>query len=117
MHTEALAEAEKLSALSPGSPAALLTLASAHARSGERSQALRELDELRALSKRRYVPSYYFAIVYLRLGDKDQAFTWLEKAYEERSGFLPWLRVSTPWDPLRSDLRFSRLVRRLGLPD
>ncbi len=116
MYREALAEAEKLSALSPGSPAALLSMASVHAGSGERSQALRELNELRALSKRRYVPSDYFAIVYLRLGDKDQAFTWLEKAYEERTGLLPWLKVSRTWDPLRSGPRFADLVRRMGFP-
>ncbi len=116
MYREALAEAEKLSALSPGSPAALFSLAYVHVRSGERSQGLRELNELRALSKQRYVPSDYFAIVYLWLGDKDQAFTWLEKAYEERTGFLPWLKVSPTWDPLRSDPRFQDLLRRIGLP-
>jgi TolB-like protein/DNA-binding winged helix-turn-helix (wHTH) protein/Tfp pilus assembly protein PilF len=116
MYREALAEAEKLSGLSPGSPAALLSLASIHARSGDRSQALRELEDLKALSKQRYVPSDYIAMVYVRLGDKDQAFAWFEKAYEERTGFLPWLKVNAALDPLRSDPRFTDLLRRIGIP-
>jgi adenylate cyclase len=113
MYREALAEIEKLSALSPGSPVALVALASVHARSGERSRALREF---RALSKRGYVSSYDFALLYLRLGDQDQAFRWLEKAYEERSSYLPWLKVNAAWAPVHSDPRFSDLLRRLGLP-
>jgi len=61
------------------------------------------------------VSSYYFALGYAGLGEKDQAFTWLEKAYEERSGFLPNLKVNPIWDPLRSDPRFADLIRRVGL--
>ena len=112
MYREALAEIEKLSALSPGSPVALVALASVHARSGERSRALREF---RALSKRGSVSSYDLALLSLRLGDQDQALRWLEKAYEERSSYLPWLKVNAAWAPVHSDPRFSDLVRRLGL--
>jgi tetratricopeptide (TPR) repeat protein len=65
MYREALAEVEKVSALTPGNPSALASLAYTHSRLNERSQALRALDQLRALSKQRYVPSYFFALVYL----------------------------------------------------
>jgi len=87
-----------------------------HARLGERSQALRILDELKGASKQKYVSAYSFAVIYLGLGEKDQAFAWLEKAYEERSFLLPYLKVDPIWDPLRSDPRFADLLRRMGLP-
>src|ERR1700745_2853985 len=96
-------------------PRSIGVLAYPHARLNERSQALQALKELRDLSKKRYVPSASFAIIYVGLGDKDQAFTWLEKAYEERSR-LPMLKVDPIWDPLRADPRFRELVRRIGLP-
>ena len=116
MYREALAEMEKYLALSPRNPAALASLAYAHARSGERNQALRVLDELGSLSNQRHVPSYWFAIVYAGLDEKDRAFAWLEKAYAERDGSLPMLKANPAWDPLRSDPRFADLVRRVGLP-
>jgi len=50
------------------------------------------------------------------LGDKDRAFEWLEKAYEERAGRLVYLKVEHAFDPLRSDPRFGDLVRRLKFP-
>lgn len=52
---------------------------------------------------------------YARLGDKDKAFAWLEKAYEERSESLTWLKVDPAYDPLRADPRFNDLLRRVGL--
>jgi adenylate cyclase len=116
MYREALPEIEKYVELNRGTPLALMVLAYAHARSGEESQALRLVGELRALAKQRYVSSYLFAVVYAGLGDKDQAFALLEKAYEERSGLLPYLKVNPTWDPLRSDPRFADLMRRVGLP-
>src|SRR5438132_11274831 len=69
LYQEGLAEAEKYAELNRGSPLAPMLLAYAHARSGERSQALQLLEELGALSKQRYVSSYYFAVVYAGLGD------------------------------------------------
>jgi TolB-like protein/Tfp pilus assembly protein PilF len=110
MYREALAEFEKL----PGRPPSP-TLAYLHARLGDRSQALRMLDELRARSEQRYLSAVSFAFVYAGLGEKDQAFAWLEKAYQERS-LSPQIKVDTILDPLRSDPRFSDLLRRIGLP-
>ena len=112
MYRKALAEFEKLP---PDQRDACL--AYVHARMGETSQALRILDELKARSKQSYVPASAFAMIYLGLEDKDQAFTWLEKAYEERSfRFLASVEVDPLWDPLRSDPRFADLLCRLSLP-
>jgi TolB-like protein/Tfp pilus assembly protein PilF len=116
MYREAIAEYEKFSALGGGSTMALALIGNARALTGERREALRALDELTAASKQRYVPAFHFAIVYAGLGEADQAFVWLNKAYEERSQFLVDLKFIPILDPLRSDPRFVDLVRRVGLP-
>ena len=82
----------------------------------ERSQALQALDELKALSKQKYVSPNSFAVVYIGLSEKDQALVWLEKAYEDRSLSLAYLKANPVWDPLRSDPPFQDLLRRIGLP-
>jgi hypothetical protein len=53
--------------------------------------------------------------VYIGLEDKEQAFVWLEKAYQERSNYLAYLKVFPILDPLRSDPRYADLIRRVGL--
>jgi DNA-binding winged helix-turn-helix (wHTH) protein/tetratricopeptide (TPR) repeat protein len=116
MYREALAEYEKFATLSGGSPGSTALVGYAHARLGQRSYAFRVLDQLRAASRQRYVPALSFAIVYVGLGEKEQAFLWLEKAYDERTNALAYLKVQATWDPLRSDPRFADLVRRIGLP-
>jgi serine/threonine-protein kinase len=116
MYRDALSEFEKYSELDGGTPRSIASLGYAHARLNERDQALRVLDELRALSKQRYVSAASFALVYLGLGDKDQAFAWLEKAYEEHAYSLAFLKASPTFDPLRSDPRYADLLRRVGLP-
>ncbi|MCI0665132.1 MAG: tetratricopeptide repeat protein, partial [Acidobacteria bacterium] len=90
-------------------------LAIARARAGEREEAQKILNDLQELSARHYVPPYYLAMVAASLGDKDQSFTWLEKAYQERSGWIPWLKQDPLADGLRTDARFSDLLRRIGL--
>ena len=116
MHREAVPVLEKYSALSRGSADSLALLGYAHARLGERSQALRMLEQLKAASKEHFVPSFFFALVYAGLEDKDQAFSWLEKGCEERFARFAYLNAEALWDPLRSDPRFSDLVRRVGIP-
>ena len=74
------------------------------------------IEELEAPSKQSFVPALFIALVYAGLEDKDQAFTWLEKAHEERFNRLAYLKVEALWDPLRSDPRFADLLRRVGIP-
>jgi len=57
------------------------------------------------------------ALVYTALGDKEQAFAWLDKAFAERSHWLMWLRFDPRWKSLRGDPRFAALVERLKYPD
>ena len=89
-------------------------LAHAYAVSGNREQALKIIAELEELAKSRYVSSYQIATIYAGLGEKDQAFAWMQKAYDERSDGLVNLKVEQRFDNLRSDPRFSDLVRRVG---
>jgi len=62
-----------------------------------------------------YVSQYNLAVVYAALGDRDQAFASLDKAYEARSWYLTWLNVDPDLDSLRADPRFNDLVRRVGV--
>ena len=73
------------------------------------------LGELKYLSNRKYVSAYDIALIHLGLGEKDQAFAWLERAYEERCPTLEFLKVEPSLDPLRSDPRFADLLRRMNL--
>ena len=82
---------------------------------GRQADANKVLKELLELSRRRYVTPVALVQVYIGLGDKDQAFAWLEKAYEERSYGMAFLKVMPMADPLRSDPRFDDLLRRIGL--
>jgi serine/threonine-protein kinase len=90
-------------------------LGRARALAGRSVEAQMMLDDMREQSARRYVPAYYFAIVHLGLGEMDQAFEQLERAYEERSGFLAFLGVEPMFDAVRGDARFDDLLRRVGI--
>jgi len=116
MFDQAIAELESAVTLSGSSPAAVGFLAHAYAMSGRRAEAEKLLNELTQLSKQRYVSPTAIAVVHIGLGDWDQAFEWLEKAYRERSNSMVYLRVDPLFDPLRSDPRFVDLVRRVGFP-
>ena len=116
MYREALLALEQFSALSRSSATSRALLAYSHARLGAHSAALRIIEELTAASKHSLVPALLFALIYAALDDQDQAFSWLEKAYEERFYRLAYLKVDALWDPLRSDSRFADLLRRVGIP-
>ncbi|HEV3468036.1 MAG TPA: tetratricopeptide repeat protein [Pyrinomonadaceae bacterium] len=88
-------------------------LAYGYAVAGNKGEALKILDELKATRKRGRVVPYRLAAVYLALGDKDQALEWLRKDYEERGNWMNQLKVDPVMDPLRSDPRFKELMRRM----
>jgi len=115
LHREAIEELKAAVELSHGSTIALAMLGHAYAASGNSIEAVRILDSLTERSRRHYVPSYWVGMVYIGLGEKDTAFSWLEKAYEERSCWLAWLKVEPRFDILRSDPRFDQLLKRMGL--
>jgi serine/threonine protein kinase len=116
LYQEALLELGKSPTLRRGDPPFVALRGYVHGLLGERSQALQMIEELNALSKLRFVPGFYFALVYAGLEDKDQAFAWLEKTCEERFIRLVYLNIEAFWDPLRSDPRFAKLLRRVGMP-
>jgi serine/threonine protein kinase/tetratricopeptide (TPR) repeat protein len=91
-------------------------LGHAYAASGDRQNAQRIISELAELSKRRYVSPYFTATVYAGLQDKEKTIEYLEKAYQDKSVWLVWLRVEDIFDFLRADPKFQDLLRRVGLP-
>ncbi len=92
------------------------SLAHAQALFGQRAQAREVLAKLTEASRKGYVPSYHFALVYTGLGEKDRAFEWLERAYQERSTVLAYLRLDPRLAPLRDGPRYADLIRRIGFP-
>ena len=114
---EAIVAAAKAVELSERAPGALGMLGLVYGLAGHKTEATKIRDELLELNKRRYVTPAALVNVYIGLGNRDQAFVWLEKAYQERSNYLAFLKVFPILDPIRSDPRFADLVRRVGLPD
>jgi eukaryotic-like serine/threonine-protein kinase len=93
-------------------------LGHAYALAGNRPEAQKVIDHLKALSARSYVAPYSYAIIYAGLGEKDQAFAWLERAYQERSYFMAvYLTTDARLDSLHADPRFAELRKRVGLPE
>ena len=91
-------------------------LASGEAARGRRAEALRLVAKYEALARARYVRPELIAAVYVRLGDRDKTFAWLEKGYDARTPYMLTLKVDRQWDPIRDDPRYTELVRRIGLP-
>ena len=112
---EAITVLERAVSITDRSPAAIGLLVRAYADAGRRTDALRLLSELKSIKQARYVPAAAFVLAYLGLGDYDQAFAWLERAYQEQSNILLFLKVHPFFDPVRGDPRFADLVRQVGL--
>lgn len=114
-HASGIQELEKAKALEPN-PVVLGMLGNAYARSGRKEEARKLLADLNEQSKTHFVASYWIAMIYVGMGEKDEAFAWLDKAYQEHSFWLMWIKMDPKVDSLRSDPRFTALMRRVGLP-
>jgi serine/threonine-protein kinase len=115
MYQDSVAERQK-GFLLDSDPERAAAWAKGYSAAGFRGAAERDIELLKQRMKRRYASPVDLALDYRRLGDKEQAFAWLEKAYQERASVLSYLKADPLWDPLRSDPRFQNLVRRIGLP-
>ena len=115
MHQQARDAFQNILAVVPDDPAILALMGHEYAVSGDKANAEQILDKLAAISSRKYVPAVYFAMVYLGLNRKDDAFRWLDKALTNVANiWFTW--AANPWPTrLRGDPRFSRLLARIGL--
>jgi len=87
-----------------------------YSRSGVQA-ALREwADQEKALSKRQYEDPGFVGFAYSAAGEKDEAFAWLEKGFQEKSEAMQYVKLVSWLDPVRSDPRYSDLLKRMGLP-
>ncbi|MBI1813484.1 MAG: tetratricopeptide repeat protein [Deltaproteobacteria bacterium] len=114
MNEEAIAELQAARQLEDGQRV-LAQLGYTYAVSGRTSDAQKALNDLNELSQRHYVDPFSIAVIYTGLGDKDRAFEWLGRAYEERSSGLMLLKVEPLFDSVRSDPRFTALLKKVGL--
>ena len=112
---DAIPVLEKAVSITNGSPGVIGVLIRAYAHAGRRKDALRLLDELKQRRQKGYVPAGAFVNAYLGMENREQAFAWLEQAYQEQSNILQFLRVHPYFDPLRDDPRFKDLLHRIGL--
>jgi tetratricopeptide (TPR) repeat protein len=112
---EAIPVLEKAVSVSDRSPGIMGVLVAAYAHAGRRTDALRLLAELKTRNQKGYVPAAAFITAYLGLGDYNEAFVWFERAYQEQSNILQFLKVHPFFDPVRNDPRFVDLLRRVGL--
>jgi TolB-like protein/Flp pilus assembly protein TadD len=117
MYKQGIAECEKELLVSPRHPYALSGLGYAYAVAGRSAEAQKLLDQLNAVSEQKYVPAISRVGVYVGLGDKEKAFEWLGKAYEDRSigSTFVTIKMDPIYDPLRSDQRFQDVLRRMNL--
>jgi serine/threonine-protein kinase len=114
-YPEALAEFTKARDFSRGNSQTVSMIGYVSALAGDATKARAMLDELKSRSAHQYVPRYNIAVVHLALAEQDEAFAWLEKAYEEHDVLVSFLKVDPKWDPVRSDPRFISILERVGL--
>jgi TolB-like protein/Flp pilus assembly protein TadD len=116
-YARAIEAFQKVSSKSQSRGATVLAaIGYAHAKAGHRDEAIDVLTQLDELSAREYVSSYDLALLHLALGNKDQAFAHLSKAYDDYSSYLPFLNVDARLDEVRTDPRFQALVHRMNFP-
>jgi eukaryotic-like serine/threonine-protein kinase len=112
---EGIAQIRRATELDPGNPFPLGWLGCLYGLAGQKEEARGVLKRLETLRQKQYIQPYSFAIVHIGLGEKDDAFRLLNKAVDERSDELLFVRVDPALDPLRSDPRFTALLKRMGV--
>jgi TolB-like protein/Tfp pilus assembly protein PilF len=115
MHPQARAAFQRILTAAPEDPAILSLMGHEYAVSGDKANTDKILATLTKLSSKKYVPAVYFAVIYTGLNQKDDAFRWLDRAYDERCEYLVYLGTEPLADPLRGDPRFGALLSRIGL--
>jgi DNA-binding winged helix-turn-helix (wHTH) protein/TolB-like protein/Tfp pilus assembly protein PilF len=115
-YDDALSEFQQAQVAFRDWPVLIAARGSAEAASGRMQEARGAATELASLSESRFVTSYGVALIYAGLKEKEAAFHWLGKAFDERSHWLVWIRLDPRWDNIRSDPRFSALVSRMNFP-
>jgi TolB-like protein/DNA-binding winged helix-turn-helix (wHTH) protein/Flp pilus assembly protein TadD len=117
MYPEALREMNRAKDLLPNNLAVLCDIGHLYAVSGDTRNAEKIIAALKQESAHRYVNQYELALIYLGLGENDEAFRSLERAHRERSDMLVYLRVDPRFDSVHSDSRFAELLRGVGVPN
>jgi len=113
---EAIQEAERAVVVSDSSVEYLGLLGFTYGMAGRRAEAGKILDRVQQLSKRQFVSPALYVLTYIGLGDKNQAFQWLNRALESRDPIIEALKGDPSFDPLRGDQRFTDLIKKVGLP-
>ncbi|HQR33635.1 MAG TPA: protein kinase [Blastocatellia bacterium] len=115
MYEQAIAEFNEAQRIDPESWVPSAFLAQVYAIKGNRAEVQRRLEELKRNALQKHVDSYNIGVIHAALGEKDQAFEWLEKAFQAKSEELMFIKVDPRIDSLRSDARYADLLRRLKL--
>ena len=115
LHESAITSLRKSCELYPGS-GPIAWLGQVYATAGYRCEAVKILEQLQELSKEQYVTPYGVGRIYAAMGQTEEAFRWLETAYEQRGNWMVFLKVDPVFDDLRSDPRFQDLMRRMNFP-
>ena len=115
MYGEAIDSMTKARTLLGDDTGVLAELGYAYALSNQKREARKFAQTLKERATREYVDPAFIGLIYIGLGEKDEAFKWLWKAFDARSSLMTWLKVEPKFDPLRSDPRFAELMRRVGI--
>ena len=115
-HSEAILEFKETIKRAGPIPVYSAALGHAYAIAGQRGEARRVLAELEARAQREYISPVDIAMIYSGLGEQDRAFEWLERGFAGRAYGLVFMPTDPRFDLLRSDKRYSALMRRVGLP-
>jgi TolB-like protein/DNA-binding winged helix-turn-helix (wHTH) protein/tetratricopeptide (TPR) repeat protein len=113
---QAIDEYRKVIDLRPADPAALAAIAYIDARSGQKDEARKILNQLTETSKQHYVASFEIATIYAGLDDADNAMLWLERSFRQHESQLPFIQSNERFNSLHADTRYQNLIHRLGLP-